>query len=273
MYERETLKRKRYNNLFFAELALKFNTDLQITNNKPLSLTFINNELRVYILLLVLEEIHLLSETLLNNKIRPKKDYIIILIFINSVKKLNGKLPNLFSSLSYSSKKSLWNLENLELHEGFFVNELFYFLLSFNAFDEHSAEKMSKFFSLILENLVIKITDSLVNLYLFQRKYNPKILKDQISYCLYSNNMRKEFQNNLPWSLYIKESTIRVKNIYKNIYPILIFDHHCLCNKKIFYPRLNEKEKLSNWQIFVLFFLEFVDFIKAKFSNIIDKLY
>nr|ASO75873.1 hypothetical protein [Storeatula sp. CCMP1868] len=193
MNDKELLIKNEYRKILFTRLALKFNNDLQINNSNSqhfLGLNLLNNELKAYILIIVLEETESLVNRLLENIIYEKIDYVITLIIINSGIKLSKNLPELFYSLSYSSKNTLWILEDLVIQEGYFLDELLHYLFIKKIKKRNNHKQVIQTFSLILENLIIKISDTLVSLYVLQKNIFKVLKNQQVTICILKTNKR-----------------------------------------------------------------------------------
>lgn len=256
------------NKMLFCKLSLKLNNKLNTFVTNKNNQLMLKNELKTYTTLLVLDELEkfvtiLSKKTIDKKKLKTKIDYILLIIFINSGISLNNAFPKLFPKIIYSLTESKWLLNFLLTSEEYFVKELFYYLL-FAKKQKKNCIK-TRTFSLILENINLKIADTLVYLYLFQKNYSYQIFQDQTSNSIYLNSTIRNFQTNLYYHLYFKEALLKVKNIHKNIYPISILINNKIQKKQIFYPRFEERNKLSIWQSFVLFYLEIADFIKLKY--------
>ena len=268
MDKKDVITKQKRNNVLFSTLALKFNDDINVSSEIMSVLSCVKTELRTYILLLILDEFknaiyNSASHPINEEKLIKNTNYVLLIIFINSGIRLSQKFPDLFPKITCVSLEFRYLISFFIRKENHFVRELFHYLLVIKS--NKRKITTTRTFSLILENIIIKMGGNLLDLYFRQRKYNLQVLTHQTNSYGYLEIRSKHFIKHIYWILCIRENLLKVKDLHNNTYPILTIIDHAIDSKRIVYPRFQEINTLSNRQNILLFYLEVIDLITIKF--------
>lgn len=250
---------------------------MNLTNltGDSLLLDKVREEARIYVLTCVLEEVKrvCISADYYKSKnagVDYKIDRLLYLIIIRVQKKINKRLLLKPSNVSAPSQETKWLIKTMESEDG----ELFklflarFFLSDRFVFDSlmMSYKEPKKLMGSILENIVIKITETLLYAALLESELNsilePNFREDPL--CL------KTQRNNLYWESYLKSTLLKPRIIYTSIYVLKIITPIGLQKKPIYLPILKayEENKLTTLQFSVLLYFELIDFLRPKYVDL-----
>lgn len=150
--------------LIFTKISLKLHFNLVNSTDSSLLSDFIQNDVKVYLLSSVLEEIKNVSINILFYKSKDqsfsyKLDKLLYLMLVNLKKKITSKYSLL--KIKYASAEAKWLLKNLELEDGELIKWAFEELLvkctNIKCIDISSDRLLIS----IVESFMLKITDIL----------------------------------------------------------------------------------------------------------------
>ena len=261
--------------LVFTQVSLKVHRNLRNATTEALLLDYINVDFKVYLLTLILDEV---KKVLLNLKyysyikvgVKYKLDRLLQLTILKVRIKLN-QAP-LFSTkkFGYNYSEIHWLLTHLENED----KELISLLIATDLWIQKKevSSELGDFPPLlmmaILENFVLKLADIVVYLLLIQPEFQEVIINNEyINYLASINNQR----NNIYWRAYIKELFLKPKYIYSQVYNLKVINSNGICNKIIYLPKyqLKEKKNLSKVQFSILLYIELIEFIYPKLERVV----
>jgi hypothetical protein len=256
--------------IIFTKVYLKLHLNVVNRTTDSLSFDRLKKEVKIYLLICVLDEIrHFLINELfyrarkVNSGFKADKFFELILV---KVKKNLEKKFFFFNQMKIITSEVNWVIKYLEIEEG----ELFNIMLCNIYFQQYSdiiystshIDKL-KLVTSILENLVLKITNILIYM-LFLDIEAKKLFYEQF----FNSNLDilRIQKNNLYWQAYITSTFLRPKYIYYNLYNLKTLDKHGIVIKVIYLPNLvrREKYKFSNIQSIILVYFELIDFFYPR---------
>lgn len=262
----------------FIQISLKLHLNLTDLTGDSLLLDKIREEARIYVLTCVLEEVKCVCVSAdyyksKNTRVDYKVDRLLYLIIIRVQKKVNGRLLLKPSNVSIPSQELKWLIKTIESEDG----ELFklfltrFFLSDKFVFDSLmlSCKEPKKLMGSILENVVIKITETLLYIVLLESELNsilkPTFHEDPL--CL------KAQKNNLYWESYIKSTFLKPRIIYTSIYVLKIITPIGVQKKPVYLPTLKayEENESTTLQFSVLLYFELIDFLRPKYVNLFER--
>ena len=250
--------------LFFYQVSLKFCTSLKNnnSNNTQVFFQFLREDFQVYLFNLVLTELLFLVLELKKANSNPlfffKTDFLLKILIVNSENQLSSDFPLKLLPLNYSSSDSFWLIKLLEVEELTSISLLLNYIL-FN-----KIKLSDKFTRILIENLVLKVTETLVRLLLIQNLLDSAFLKNYPERNFLSLNFIIQLRNDLYWSSYFNLLFQYPKYIHNNIHPILLLVNKKICVKNIYLLKSSESNDLTRLQSFILFYFEITDFIRLK---------
>jgi hypothetical protein len=261
----------------FTRIYLKLNVNLVNVSGEYLSFDQFKKEVKIYVLNSVLNELKsfLLTDVYYRSKNLYSKfeSYIFFELILLRVKKVLQNEISFLLQIESSSSEFNWLLKYLENEEGELVNLVLY-LITVRLFSENSdfvnGFDCIKLVTAILENLIVKISNVFLYLIFFNSNIHDLTYLDR--FCL-TVDFLKTKKNNFYWQAYLASTFLKPKYIYYNLYNLKVLNKHGISTKVIYISKLKRKlqYKLSNIQLAVLFYFEFIDFIYPKFFRISQK--
>ena len=262
--------------IIFTRIYLKLHLNLINRTADSLSFDRLKKEVKIYLLMCVLDELRafLINELFyrsrkLNSHFKADKFFELILV---KVKKNLEKKFLFFNQIKIITSEVNWVIKYLEIEEGELFNIILY-NISFPQSSEiiYSANSLDrlKLVTSMLENLVLKIT----NIFIYMLFLDIEVKKLFYEQFFNSNlDILRVQKNNLYWQAYITSTFLRPKYIYYNLYNIKTLDKHGISVKVIYLPSLvrREKYKFSNIQSIILVYFELVDFIYPKIFQVLQ---
>lgn len=270
----------------FSETKNKLKYNLINRTKYYLYIDILNDQLKTKLLKIILKEFEKLI-----------LDIIELNINKNQLQKLNYKLlcdfiykitNNFLSILHYNININLKNEQYFKAdykklikieHEILFINLLQYLIfgsisIDKNFFNFNQFYTPYKHVQILFENYIIQISNLSMH-YIFKKiKSLTKIIvflkKYEICYNLYiSNRSIALFFNNLQLQNLIYSYIYQTVAIYNSIYRVWLISSKGIITKEIYSIRLQNLNKLSNIQIFILFIIEIKDIVFPKIKKYI----
>lgn len=266
--------------LIFTQVLLKINTNLTNVTGEILLLDRVENQIKVYILRSILEEVQKLSINLSyynsrKTNVNYKVDRFLQLILIRVYKKLRREIliSNTYFYDDYSELK--WLLKNFEIENGELLKLMVNHFISLDGdmFQGYGRKKINteKLLICIVENLILKFSNVILYILLLNSKVPIYLFKAVSEPEVYSLKVEK---NNLYWTSYLSSTFLRPKYIYTSLYVLKVIGYEGLCNKLVYLPKLRAQEEkhLTTLQFTVILYFELVDFIFPKLSYFLKAL-
>ena len=257
--------------VFFYQTSLKFCGYLKNTNKQHIFLEFLREDLKCHLLNIVLNEFLFLILDLRKVRVKNsnfiKADFILKVLITNSETQLINSFPRKIRRINYELNDALWIIKLLEIEENYCFKILTHYLIfeDNKTLDENKFS--DKFTRILIEHLVLKISETLTRLFLTQDLLDPCFLKSHPKSNLLFDKFVTHFRNNLYWSSYFTLVLIQPKYIYTNMHLIWIILNKKICYKNIYLLKDTEDLELTNLQSCTLLYLETVDFLKLKLKD------
>jgi hypothetical protein len=267
----DTLSHNKKIKVLFYQTSLKFCGYLKNNNKQYIFLEFLREDVQNHLLNIVLNELLFLIVDLRKAKLKNsnsiKADFIFKVLIINSETQLINNFPRKIRRINYKLNDALWLLKLLEIEENYCFKILTYYLIfeDTNIFDENKFS--DKFTRILIEHLVLKISETLTRLFLTQDLLDPCFLKSYPKSNFIFSKIVMNFRNNLYWSSYFILVLMHPKYIYNNMHHIWIILNKKICYKNIYLLKDTEDLELTNLQACTLLYLETVDFLKLKLQD------
>ena len=258
----------------FTQVLLKINSNLTNVTGEILLLDRVENQLKVYILRSILEEmqkfcINLTYYSSQNTNVTYKVDRFLQLVLIRVYKRLRREIviSNNYFYDQYSEVK--WLLKNFELENGellkLMLNNLISLEFSISNGDCRKKNNDYKLLISILENLVLKFSNIILYALILNSKVPSYVFKLVSEPEICSLKLEK---NNLYWNSYLSSTFFRPKYIYTSLYVLKVIGYQGLCNKLVYLPnlRVHEEKHLTTLQFSVLLYFELIDFIFPRLT-------
>ena len=260
--------------IIFSKVALKIHLNLVNISEEFLSFDQLKKEVKIYLLNSVLDELKkfLINELYYKSKksnflFRADKFFELILL---RVKKRIGKQFGFLQKADILSVELNWVVKYLETEDG----ELFNLIIAVLSLQESSDNLVYingfnklKLITSLVESLVIKLSSAFIYVILLNFDLKQLVYKGFFSPNI---DFLKIQKNNFYWQAYLVSTFLKPKYIYYNLYSLRVLNQYGIVNKLIYLPDLNRKDgyQFSNIQIYVLFYLELIDFIYPKFFRL-----
>lgn len=264
--------------LIFHQVSLKFCGYLKNNNNETIFLQFLREDLQIYILNIVLEEFLFLVLQLRkfkkfkSNSPFFKTDFFLKLLIVNSENRLLSLFPLKIKKINYKLNDALWLMKILEVEENICIKILFNYLILENTKFRDDKKISDKFTRILIEHIVLKVSETLTRLFLTQRLFDLSVLKNYSKNNLIFNKLIIQFRNNLYWSSYFNLLLVQPKNVHNNIHPIWLIINKKICTKYIYVSKTDDDLDFTLIQSFILLYFEIVDFFQLKLKNMSFKL-
>jgi hypothetical protein len=257
--------------VLFYQTSLKFCGYLKNNNKEYIFLEFLREDVQNHLLNIVLNEFLFLILDLRKAKLKNfssiKSDFILKVLIINSETQLINSFPRKISRINYKLNDALWLLKLLEIEENYCFKILMYYLIFEDTMILDENKFSDKFTRILIEHLVLKISETLTRLCLTQDLVDPCFLKSYPKRNFIFSKIVMHFRNNLYWSSYFTLVLMHPKYIYNNMHPIWIILNKKICYKNIYLLKDTEDLELTNLQSCTLLYLETVDFLKLKLQD------
>jgi hypothetical protein len=259
----------------FTQASLKLATRLCNFTGETLLLDYIRPDIKVYLLNVVLTELKTIVFNLQyyshsNPAFKYKLDRLLQLVIFKV--HLQLQRSSLFNSdvKSFSKPEIHWLVTNIEQEYNYLLILLFEHFSSFNQTRPFTDSDTFPILLLVgvLENIVIQLSEIVIYFLFMDSSLIKNIIDPKGFSDIFSITSQR---NNVYWRSYFKETFLKPKYIYLNVYKVKIVTSEGICNKLLYLPnaRSTDKRYLSKLQFLVLFYIELIEFLYPKGKTVL----
>ena len=266
-------------NFLFTRIAVKFFINSSNRKNDSVTITFLREEIKLIVFFVVLAEIRFFflnlefSSFQLNN-VTNSSDLIIYLLLSACKKKVLEKLK-FFGLVKISPEKinKIWLLKFLELEDSLHLAKFIVLFRNLLNTNEYLTLSDSRFFSVLLENFILKFSDILVYELFFDKRIPILYLKMYFKdYILLDRNMFI-LNNSFYWRIYFQYYRSHLNTSWGQISRLLIFTKNGVESKQYnvrFLSKLITRDFLAKENFLFLWLTSFDLLIKAFVASMLD---
>lgn len=267
----------------FSNIQKKFSYNLSNITNNNLYIDILSNRSKNQLFNIILKELEVLILDIIELNLNIKNIKILNhkilydIIYKSSISFINKLSTSEIFILNINEKKFLL-LKRLFLEDKLLIENLLIYIIFGSSkikseyFAFNSIKTPREHVSILLENLIIQISNSVIFLIIENLKSIPKITNFLISnqlcnYIYISNRSIALFRNQLIWQDFLYLYIYQPKLIYSSRYKVWLISSNGLIAKYIHTLRSEDLLKLSKIKRIFIFYMEIQDLIIPKLEK------